>query len=59
MISTDICNADMRPFHICHHQLLRSRANPPANVNELRQALIQDWNNITQAETNTVVVNSR
>ena len=27
--------------------------NQPANVNELRQALIQEWNNILQAEINT------
>ena len=26
---------------------LRRRPNPPANVNELRQALIQEWNNIS------------
>ena len=38
---------------------LRRRPNPPANVNELRQALIQEWNNIPQAEINTAVVNSR
>ena len=34
---------------------LRRRPNPPANVNELRQALIQEWNNIPQAEINTLV----
>ena len=45
---------------------LRRRPNPPANVNKLRQALIQEWNNIPQAEVNTLlnsmctaVVNSR
>ena len=48
---------------------LRLRPNPPANVNELRQALIQEWNNILQVESNTLdnsmhrrctaVVNSR
>ena len=48
---------------------MRRRLNPPANVNELRQALIQEWNNIPQAEINTLfnsirrrciaVVNSR
>ena len=34
---------------------LRRRPNPPANVNELRQALIQEWNNIPQAEITTLV----
>ena len=48
---------------------LRHRPNPPANVNELHQTLIQEWNNIPQAEINTLfnsmrrrstaVVNSR
>ena len=38
---------------------LSRRPNPPANVNELSQALIQEWNNIPQAEINTAVVNSR
>ena len=33
----------------------RRRPNPPANVNELRQALIQEWNNIPQAKNNTLV----
>ena len=34
---------------------LRPRRNPPANVTELRQALILEWNNIQQAEINTLV----
>ena len=34
---------------------LRCRPNLPANVKELRQALIQEWNNIPQAEINTLV----
>ena len=38
---------------------LRRRPNPPANVNELRQALIQEWNNIPQAEINTLVNSMR
>ena len=32
---------------------LRRRPHPPANVNELSQALIQEWNNIPQAEINS------
>ena len=32
---------------------LRRYPNPPANVYDLRQALIQEWNNIPQAEINT------
>ena len=34
---------------------LRRRPNPPANVIELRQAFIQEWNNIPQADINTLV----
>ena len=34
---------------------LRCHPNPPANVNNLRQVLIQEWNNIPQAEINTLV----
>ena len=30
-------------------------ANPPANVNEFRETLIQEWNNIPQAEMNTLI----
>ena len=38
---------------------LRCRPNPPANVNELRQALIQEWNNSPQSEINTLVNSMR
>ena len=38
---------------------LRRRPNPPANVNELRQALIQEWKNIPQAKINTSVNSMR
>ena len=34
---------------------LRRRPNPPANVNEFHQALIQEWNNVPQAKINTLV----
>ena len=34
---------------------LRRRPNLPANVNELRQALSQEWNNIPETEMNTFV----
>ena len=34
---------------------VRRRLNQPANFNELRQALIQEWNNIPQAEINNLV----
>ena len=37
----------------------RRRPNPPANVNELRQALIQEWNNIPEAEISTLVNSMR
>ena len=38
---------------------LRRCPNPPANVNELCQALIQEWNNIPQAKINTLVNSMR
>ena len=34
---------------------LRRRPNSPANLNELRQALIQEWNNIPQASSLSVL----
>ena len=49
---------DLNPIEYVWDSLdrrLRRRPNPPANVNELRQALIQEWNNIPQAEINTLV----
>ena len=39
--------------------MTRRRLNPPANVNELRQTVIQEWNNIPQAEINTLVNSMR
>ena len=38
---------------------LRCRPNPLANVNELRQALIQEWKNSPQSEINTLVNSMR
>ena len=32
---------------------------PPSNVIQLRQALIQEWNNIPQAEINTLIRSMR
>ena len=49
---------DLSPIeHVwnCLDRRLRRRPNPPTNVNELRQALIQEWNNIPQAEINSLV----
>ena len=36
-------------------QRVRRRPVPPSNVIQLRQALIQEWNNIPQAEINTLI----
>ena len=49
---------DLNPIEHVRDSLdrrLRRHPNPPANVNELRQALIHEWNNIPQTETNTLV----
>ena len=53
---------DLKPIEHVWDSLdrrLRRRPNPPANVNELRQAHIQEWNNIPQAEINTLVSSTR
>jgi len=34
----------------------RRRLNPPNNVNELRAALLEEWNNIPQADINKLVL---
>ena len=36
-------------------QLVIRRPIPPSNVIQLRQALIQEWNNIPQTEINTLI----
>ena len=44
---------DLNPIEYVWDSLdrrLRRRPNPPSNVNELRQALIQEWNNIPQTK---------
>ena len=33
---------------------VRQRQNPPGNVNELRDALLEEWNNIPQAQINNL-----
>ena len=53
---------DLNPIEHVWNSLdrrFRRRSNPPANVNELRQALIQEWNNIPQAEISTLVNSMR
>ena len=40
-------------------QRIRRRRIPPSNINDLTQALIQEWNNIPQAEINTLVGSMR
>uniref|UniRef100_UPI001651CFA5 transposase n=1 Tax=Paenibacillus tengchongensis TaxID=2608684 RepID=UPI001651CFA5 len=40
-------------------QRVRRRPIPPSNVIQLRQALIQEWNNIPQAEINTLIRSMR
>ena len=34
---------------------VRQRQNPPGNVNELRDALLEEWNNIPQAQMNNLI----
>ena len=49
---------DLNPIeHLWHNldQRIRRRPIPPSNVILLRQTLIQKWNNIPQAEINTLV----
>ena len=38
---------------------IRRRQNPPTNVNELRTALLEEWNNIPQADINKLVLSMR
>ena len=38
---------------------IRRRQNPPTNVNELRTALLEEWNNIPQAHINTLMLSMR
>ena len=49
---------DLNPIeHIWDNldQRVRRRPIPPPNVIQLRQALIQEWNNIPQAEIKTLI----
>lgn len=49
---------DLNPIEHVYDNLdqhVRRRPSPPSNVNELTQALIQEWNNIPQTEINTLV----
>ena len=51
-------STDLNPIEHVWNSLdrrLRRCPNPPANVNKLRQALIQEWNNIPEAQINTLV----
>ena len=38
---------------------VRRRPNPPNNVNDLRAALLEEWNNIPQADINRLVLSMR
>ena len=38
---------------------VRQRQNPPGNVNELRDALLEEWNNIPQAQINNLIHSMR
>ena len=38
---------------------VRRRLNPPNNVNELLAALLEEWNNIPQADINKLVLSMR
>ena len=53
---------DLNPFeHLWDNldQSVRRRPIPPSNFIQLRQALIQEWNNIPQAEINTLIRSMR
>ena len=38
---------------------VRRRKNPPGNVNELREALLEEWNNIPRAQINNLIYSMR
>ena len=38
---------------------VQQRQNPPGNVNELRDALLEEWNNIPQAQINNLIHSMR
>ena len=38
---------------------VRKRQHPPGNVNELRDALLEEWNNIPQAQINNLTHSMR
>ena len=38
---------------------IRGRQTPPGNVNELREALLEEWNNIPQAQINNLIYSMR
>ena len=53
---------DQNPIeHLWHNldQHIRRQPIPPPNVIQLRQALIQEWNNISQAQINTLICSMR
>ena len=49
---------DLNPIEHLRDNLdtrVRQRQNPPGNVNELRDALLEEWNNIPQAQINNLI----
>ena len=38
---------------------VRRRQNPPGNVKELREALLEEWNNIPKAQINNLIHSMR
>ena len=53
---------DLNPIeHVCDnlHTRVRQRQNLPGNVNELGDALLEEWNNIPQAQINNLIHSMR
>ena len=51
---------DLIPIeHLWDYLDTRVRQNPPGNVNELRDALLEEWNNIPQAQINNLIHSMR
>ena len=53
---------DLNPIEYLWDNLdtrVRQRQNPPGNVNELRDALLEEWNNIPQAQINNLIHSMR
>ena len=51
-------NLDLNPIEqLCDNldTRVRQHQNPPGNINELRDTLLEEWNNIPQAQINNLI----